>query len=158
MLASYAEHCDERRRAPQEGDVPAALLGRCAEHATRAALALAILRCEWPAWPTVTAQVARAAIRVVEASAWTIARSLRDHRAPAWDDIAGRVAYVESAMRRIADDDGWVSRSALLLACRKLDADTLDRTLVRLIDEGSIKAEKIAQAKAGRPVTRLRLA
>jgi hypothetical protein len=158
LLASYAEHCDERRRAPQEGDVPAALLGRCAEHATRAALALAILRCEWPAWPTVTAQVARAAIRVVEASAWTIARSLRDHRAPAWDDIAGRVAYVESAMRRIADDDGWVSRSALLRGCRNIDADALDRTLARLIDEGSVRAEKTPSKMAGRPSTRLRLA
>ena len=161
LLAAYAEQCDERRRVPQEGDVPAALLGRCAEHATRVALALAILRCEWPAWPTVTEQVARVAIRVVEASAWTIARSLRDHRAPAWDDVAGQVAYVEGAMRRIADADGWVSRSALLLACRKLDADALDRTLVRLIDEGGVKVEKLkkeANAGAGRPKTRLRLA
>lgn len=158
LLASYAEHCDERRRNPQEGDVPAALLGRCAEHATRAALALAILRCEWPAWPTVTQQVARAAIRVVEASAWTIARSLRDYRAPAWGDVAGQVAYVEAAMRRIADNDGWVSRSALLRGCRNIDADALDRTLARLIDEGSVRAEKTPSKAAGRPSTRLRLA
>ncbi len=155
MLAAYAEHCDERRRAPQEGDVPAALLGRCAEQATRVALALAILRCEWPAWPVVTEEVVRVAIRIVEASSWTIARSLRDNRAPSWDDNAGRIAYVEAAIMRLAGEGGWVTRSALLTSCRRLDAMGLDLILQRLQDEERLDVRKITTG--GRLATSLRL-
>lgn len=155
VLADYAEACDDRRRDPQEGDVPAALLGRAAEQATRVALALAILRCEWPAWPVVTAEVASVAIGIVEASTWTIARSLRDHRAPAWDDVAGRIDYVVSAIGKLSDGDGWVSRSDLLRACRRLDAHGLDQILQRLQDEERITAQRIATG--GRQTIALRL-
>ena len=155
VLADYAEACDERRRTPQEGDVPPALLGRCAEQATRVALCLAILRCEWPAWPVVTAEVAQVAIDIVEASAWTIARSLRDNRTPSWDDVAGRIAYVENAIRALADADGWVQRSALLRACRRLDAMGLDQILARLTDEERLQVQKIATG--GRQGLTLRL-
>jgi hypothetical protein len=155
LLADYAEHCDERRRAPQEGDVPAALLGRCAEQATRVALSLAILRCEWPAWPVVTVDVVECAIRIVEASSWTIARSLRDHKAPTWDDVAGRIAYVENAIRKLADADGWVQRSALLRACQRLDAMGLDQILDRLVQEERLQVQKVATG--GRNAIALRL-
>jgi hypothetical protein len=146
LLADYAEHCDERRRAPQEGDVPAALLGRCAEQATRVALSLAILRCEWPAWPVVTVDVVECAIRIVEASSWTIARSLRDHKAPTWDDVAGRIAYVEAAIMRLADAEGWVARADMLRACRRLDAMGLDAVLQRLTEEERLEIRKVATA------------
>ncbi len=155
LLAAYAEHCDDRRRAPQDGDVPPALLGRCAEQATRVALALAILRCEWPAWPVVTEQVARCAIRIVEASSWTIARSLRDNRAPSWDDNAGKIAYVEAAIMRLAGEGGWVQRSALLSTCRRLDAHGLDTILARLQDEERLDIRKVATG--GRQAITLRL-
>lgn len=155
LLADYAEHCDERRRAPQEGDVPAALLGRCAEQATRVALSLAILRCEWPAWPVVTVDVVECAIRIVEASSWTIARSLRDHKAPTWDDVAGRIAYVEAAIMRLADADGWVQRSQLLRTCQRLDAMGLDGVLDRLLQEERLEIRKVATA--GRSGVTLRL-
>jgi hypothetical protein len=144
ILADYAEACDERRRVPLEGDVPAALLGRCAEQAARVALCLAILRCEWPAWPVVTAEVAEVAIRVVEASTWTIARGLRDNRAPSWDDVAGRISYVENAIRKGADADGWISRSTLLRACQRLDAIGLDQILDRLAQEERLDVRKVA--------------
>jgi hypothetical protein len=157
LLFQYGEHCDDRRRHPVPGDVPPALLGRCAEQATRTALALAILCCEWPAWPRVTRPMAEAAIRLTEASGWTISRSLRDHSAPAWDDAAGRVAYVEAAIQRLADAEGWCDRSDLLRACRSLDAMALDATLARLADEGGLEAHKVATGGRGRPATRLRL-
>lgn len=157
LLFEYGEHCDDRRRHPVPGDVPPALLGRCAEQATRTALALAILCCEWPAWPRVTRPMAEAAIRLTEASGWTISRSLRDHSAPAWDDAAGRVAYVEAAIQRLADAEGWCDRSDLLRACRSLDAMALDATLARLADEGGLEAHKVATGGRGRPATRLRL-
>jgi hypothetical protein len=133
----------------------AALLGRCAEQATRVALSLAILRCEWPAWPVVTAEVAHVAIDIVEASAWTIARSLRDNRAPSWDDVAGRIAYVENAIRKLADADGWVQRSALLRACQRLDAMGLDQILDRLVQEERLQVQKVATG--GRNAIALRL-
>lgn len=155
LLAAYAEACDDRRRDPEEGDVPPALLGRCAEQATRVALCLAILRCEWPVWPVVTAEVAQVAIDIVEASAWTIARSLRDNRAPSWDDVAGRIAYVENAIRKLADNDGWVQRSALLRACQRLDAMGLDQILDRLVQEERLQVQKIATG--GRNAITLRL-
>lgn len=155
LLATYAEACDDRRRDPQEGDVPPALLGRCAEQATRVALCLAILRCDWPAWPVVTAEVAQVAIDIVEASAWTIARSLRDNRAPSWDDVAGRIAYVENAIRAGADADGWIQRSTLLRACRRLDAMGLDQILARLVDEGRLQIQKVPTG--GRQGVALRL-
>lgn len=155
LLAAYAEHCDDRRRAPQDGDVPAALLGRCAEQATRVALALAVLRCQWPAWPVVDEQVARCAIRVVEASTWTIARSLRDHRSPSWDDVAGRIAYVEEAIMRLADEEGWVTRSAVLRACRRLDARALDDVLDRLREEERLDVRRVVTG--GRQAIALRL-
>jgi hypothetical protein len=157
LLFQYGEHCDDRRRHPVPGDVPPALLGRCAEQATRTALALSILCCEWPAWPRVTRPMAEAAIRLTEASGWTISRSLRDHSAPAWDDAAGRVAYVEAAIQRLADAEGWCDRSDLLRACRSLDAMALDATLARLADEGGLEAHKVATGGRGRPGTRLRL-
>jgi hypothetical protein len=144
LLAGYAEHCDERRRSPQTGDVPAALLGRCAEQATRVALSLAILRCQWPAWPVVTEDVVECAIRIVEASSWTIARSLRDHKAPQWDDVAGRISYVEAAIMRLANADGWVTRSALLRSCQRLDAMGLDGVLDRLLQEDRLAVQKVA--------------
>jgi len=144
MLAAYAEHCDDRRRQPQDGDVPAALLGRCAEQAARVALCLAILRCEWPAWPVVTEAVVECAIRIVEASSWTIARSLRDNRAPSWDDVAGKLAYVEAAIMRLADAEGWVSRAHLLRGCQRLDAMGLDVVLDRLAQEERLEVRKIA--------------
>lgn len=146
VLTDYAEACDDRRREPLEGDVPAALLGRCAEQATRVALCLAILRCEWPAWPVVTANVAEVAIRIVEASTWTIARGLRDNRAPSWDDVAGRIAYVENAIRKGANDQGWIGRSALLRACQRLDALGLDQVLDRLLQEERLEVSRVATA------------
>lgn len=155
LLAAYAEHCDQRRRAPQDGDVPAALLGRCAEQAARVALSLAILRCQWPAWPVVTEDVVECAIRIVEASSWTIARSLRDNRAPSWDDNAGKIAYVEAAIMRLAGEGGWVQRSHLLAACRRLDAMGLDLILHRLRDEERLDVQKITTG--GRQATALRL-
>lgn len=157
LVAEYAEHCDDRRRHHTPGDVPPALLGRCAEQATRTALALAILCCEWPAWPRVTRAMAEAAIRLTEASGWTISRSLRDHSAPAWDDAAGRIEHVESAIQRLADADGWCDRSELLRACRSLDAMALDAVLSRLIDEGGLEVVRDVTGKRGRPATRLRL-
>lgn len=155
LLAAYAEHCDQRRRAPQDGDVPVALLGRCAEQAARVALSLAILRCEWPAWPVVTEDVVECAIRIVEASSWTIARSLRDNRAPSWDDNAGRITYVEAAIMRLAGEGGWVQRSHLLAACRRLDAMGLDLILQRLHDEERLDVRRITTG--GRQATSLRL-
>lgn len=155
LLADYAEHCDQRRREPQQGDVPAALLGRCAEQATRVALSLAILRCQWPAWPVVTEAVVECAIRIVEASSWTIARSLRDHKAPQWNDVAGQISYVESAMMRLADAEGWVQRSQLLRACQRLDAMGLDAVLDRLRQEERLDVAKVATA--GRSGVTIRL-
>jgi hypothetical protein len=155
LLADYAEHCDQRRREPQQGDVPAALLGRCAEQATRVALSLAILRCQWPAWPVVTEAVVECAIRIVEASSWTIARSLRDHKAPQWNDVAGQISYVESAMMRLADAEGWVQRSQLLRACQRLDAMGLDAVLDRLRQEERLAVAKVATA--GRSGVTIRL-
>jgi hypothetical protein len=155
LLADYAEHCDERRRAPQEGDVPAALLGRCAEQATRVALSLAILRCQWPAWPVVTEEVVECAIKIVEASSWTIARSLRDHKAPQWDDVAGQISYVESAIMRLGDADGWCSRADLLRACRRLDAMGLDSVCTRLHQEERLEMRKTVTG--GRQAIVLRL-
>ena len=155
LLADYAEHCDQRRREPQQGDVPAALLGRCAEQATRVALSLAILRCQWPAWPVVTEAVVECAIMIVEASSWTIARSLRDHKAPQWNDVAGQISYVESAIMRLADAEGWVQRSQLLRACQRLDAMGLDAVLDRLRQEERLDVAKVATA--GRSGVTIRL-
>ena len=155
ILAGYAEHCDERRRVPQQGDVPAALLGRCAEQATRVALSLAILRCQWPAWPVVTEAVVECAIRIVEASSWTIARSLRDHKAPQWDDVAGKIAYVEAAIMRLADNEGWCSRADLLRACRRLDSMGLDEVCNRLAQENRLDVRKVVTG--GRQAINLRL-
>lgn len=155
LLADYAEHCDQRRREPQQGDVPAALLGRCAEQATRVALSLAILRCQWPAWPVVTEAVVECAIRIVEASSWTIARSLRDHKAPQWDDVAGKISYVESAIMRLANNDGWCSRADVLRACRRLDAMGLDEVCSRLHQEERLELKKVVTG--GRQAITLRL-
>ena len=104
-----------------------------------------------------TEEVARAAIGVVEASCAIVARSLRDHAAPAWDDAAGQVAAVESAIIAHADGDGWVARTVLLRACRRMSADSLDRALARLLDEDRLEFERQANGKPGRPTTRLRL-
>jgi len=92
----------------------------------------------------VTEAVVECAIRIVEASSWTIARSLRDHKAPQWNDVAGQISYVESAMMRLGDADGWVQRSQLLRACQRLDAMALDGVLDRLRQEDRLIVAKVA--------------
>jgi hypothetical protein len=92
----------------------------------------------------VTEAVVECAIRIVEASSWTIARSLRDHKAPQWDDVAGRISYVEAAIMRLSDSEGWCSRSSLLRACQRLDAMGLDGVLDRLMQEERLIVQKVA--------------
>ena len=155
ILADYADHLDDRRRTPLAGDVPPALLGRCAEQATRLALVLAVLRQQPGSWPVVGEDVAWTAIALVEASSAIVARSLRDHSAPRWDDEAGQVAAVEAAIMAHADADGWATRTDVLRACRKLSADAVDRACRRLLEEERLETAK--RASKGRAATVLRL-
>lgn len=157
FLGQYGEHCDERRRNWTDGDVPAALLGRSAEHAYRIALGLAVLRCHWPDHPSVDEETAEVAIAISEASAWVIARSLRDHRTPAWDDTAGQVAAVEAAILACAGDDGWATRTDVLRACRRLRAQDVDAACARLRDEERLETQKRVGKGAGRFALLLRL-
>jgi hypothetical protein len=155
ILADYGEDCDDRRRVPVAGDVPPALLGRCAEHAGRVALVLAVLRAQPGEWPVVDEAVVLCAIGIVEASAGIVARSLRDHQAPRWDDAAGQVAAVEAAIMACADGDGWASKSEVLRACRKLRAADVDAACERLRTEERL--EVMARATKGRSAVCLRL-
>lgn len=155
VLADYGEECDDRRRVPIAGDIPAALLGRCAEHAGRVALVLAVLRAQPGEWPVVDEAVVWSAIGIVEASAGIVARSLRDNQAPRWDDAAGQVAAVEAAIMACADADGWASKSDVLRACRKLRAADVDTACDRLRTEERL--EVATRPTKGRSAVCLRL-
>lgn len=155
LLADYADHCDERRRVPEAGDVPGPLLGRCAEQATRVALILAVLRQEPGAWPVVTEDVATAAIALVEASSAIVARSLRDHAAPRWDDTQGQLAAVEAAIIRHAGEDGWATRTDVLRACRRLSAQAIDAAMDRLRQEERLEIAKRTTGGRGALILRL---
>ena len=116
---------------------------------------LAVLRQQPGSWPVVTEDVAWTAIALVEASSAIVARSLRDHSAPRWDDEAGQVAAVEAAIMAHADADGWATRTDVLRACRKLSADAVDRACRRLLEEERLETAK--RASKGRAATVLRL-
>jgi len=132
-LADYRLTCDAERRDAERPQVPASVLGRAPEYATRISAILAGLSQPDAEIPTVGVEHVRAAVSVADESARCLGRSLATHAKPSWDDHAGQV---EAVLRALATLGGEASRSQILRACRRLSAREVTDALNRLAAEG----------------------
>jgi hypothetical protein len=100
--------------------------------------------------------VAGVAVELAESSAATFAAHLRQHARPEYGDHEGQIDYVLGAIEEMARQGSRVTRSALLRACRRVDARTLDALVERLRDDGTIGVEK-STSSGGRPAMEIAL-
>jgi hypothetical protein len=145
-LLEHKMQCDEERRDNKRLEIPRATLGRLPEFAARVALVLATLSQPEEEIPTVTLEIVKVAIALVEESAVTFAESLAGNRRASWDDPAAQVDLVVSALR---SHGGEATRTQILRACRRLTTQQITEALIRLADEGRLDQTKVLQGKAG---------
>jgi hypothetical protein len=145
-LLEHKMQCDEERRDNKRLEIPRATLGRLPEFAARVALVLATLSQPEEEIPTVTLEIVKVAIALVEESAVTFAESLAGNRRASWDDPAAQVDLVVSALR---SHGGEATRTQILRACRRLTTQQITEALIRLADEGRLDQTKVPQGKAG---------
>jgi len=145
-LLEHKMQCDEERRDNKRLEIPRATLGRLPEFAARVSLVLATLSQPEEEIPTVTLEIVKVAIALVEESAVTFAESLAGNRRASWDDPAAQVDLVVSALR---SHGGEATRTQILRACRRLTTQQITEALIRLADEGRLDQTKVLQGKAG---------
>lgn len=143
---------DAERREGKAGGTPPAVLARVPEFAARVALVLAALSQPEAAAPTVTAAVARLAVRVGQESARVFSDSLRANQRAGWDDPAAQVELVIGALHT---HGGLMDWSDLLRVCRGLRARDLTDVVNRLVEEGGAVIEE--HKTGGRPRRVIRL-
>lgn len=153
VLRAFRLQCDERRRFPQDGDVPPEILGRAAEHATRICIGLAVLRGAQPAIPFVDAAVARCAVGLVESSMQTASRTLRENAAES--DWERKIQRFKKAVRDAMRQDGWAEWTTATRKCQALRANETNEITAQLLAAGVLEA--VEEKTTGRPVRLVRL-
>lgn len=151
-LRALKLECDEARRSGQTGHIPAPVVGRLPEHASRLAMILAVLSQPEEEVPAVHAAHVAAGEAIARESARTLGDSIAAHQRAARDDYAGQVEIVIQALRRLG---GQATQRELLRSCRSLRSKDVAEIAQRLAAEGEVVIQQEKTGGGQRAVLRL---